>query len=120
MPVWEKSSPAGVKDSGAGGRGRAGGGGGVRAGGRGRQGEAVTASRRWEGAATLKSREGPADTFYCQSHCFFAPVKIFEQVDFRAVCTEMDVLKGPIFKKKNKTFSYLLLNKLLNIRLKTM
>lgn len=41
-------------------------------------GGGVTASRRWEDTVALKSREGPADTFYCQpGTLFYAAVKGF-------------------------------------------
>ena len=56
MPVWEKSSPAGVKDSGEG-------------------GTSVSGSEKRGGqlgrecARALKRRHGPADTLYNQCVC---------------------------------------------------
>lgn len=55
--------------------------------------EAVTASRRWGGAAAaLKNLERPAERFYCQSgKLVFAPVKVFKRVDFKVIDTELKV-----------------------------
>lgn len=65
----------------------------------------MTASRRRQGAAALKSREGPADTFYCQSGTlFFASVKIFLRVDDRSVDTEMSVLETAHIRKAKQNF----------------